>query len=313
MTWAIKRWEFRRLNEEAVEAFRGGRHAEALDLQARAVEIVSEYREEEPQVFAIALNNLADVHLARDDLAAAVPLLQQVLEIRRETLGEHHLDYARSLVKLARSCVKTRDFEAAKRHMREALDIRREALPADDPVLIDCLIDLALLHYNLGEYSTAMPLAGEALERVSEDRGPEYARLLSLVAGTAKRAGAHKRAKERYERALRIQREYSSGRDAALAATLNNLAVFHDDMGDYEEADPLYLQTLEIWEEVYGEDHPSLLEGLTNLAELYSATGRTDEALRVWERALAIVDRMLELVFSNWNTICLIKSNIGRL
>jgi CHAT domain-containing protein/tetratricopeptide (TPR) repeat protein len=297
VTWAIKRWEFRRLNEEAVEAFRGGRYEEALGVQARAVEIVSEYRDEEPQLFAIALNNLADVHLAREDLAAAIPLLQQVLEIRRETLGEDHLDYARSLSKLGGLCKEIHDFEAAKRYMREALEIRREALPVDDPTLTDDLIDLALLYYRLGEQSAALPLAGEALERVKKG-GPTHAALLNLVAGMNKHLGAYKRARELYERALGIEREFMGEEGAGIVGTLNNLAVLHDDMGDYAAAEPLYLQTLDIWGEHYGEDHPNLLVGLTNLAELYSATGRTGEALQVWERALAIVDRTMELVFS---------------
>jgi len=38
--------------------------------------------------------------------------------------------------------------------------------------------------------------------------------------------------------------------------------------GKYDEAEPLYKQSLEIKKKVYGEDHPSIATGLNNLAGL---------------------------------------------
>ena len=42
-----------------------------------------------------------------------------------------------------------------------------------------------------------------------------------------------------------------------LASTLNNLAFLYYDQGRYEEAEPLYLQALEMCKKFLGDKHPN--------------------------------------------------------
>ncbi|CAN0037961.1 unnamed protein product, partial [Ectocarpus sp. 12 AP-2014] len=53
--------------------------------------------------------------------------------------------------------------------------------------------------------------------------------------------------------------------------------------GKYEEADPLYLRSLAIYENAYGPHHPDVAIGLNNRAGLLKSKVR---ALRIFEAAI---------------------------
>ncbi len=54
-----------------------------------------------------------------------------------------------------------------------------------------------------------------------------------------------------------------------VAASLNNLAGLYQDQGRYNEAEPLYQQSLAIRKQQLGKNHPSVAQSLYNLAFLY--------------------------------------------
>jgi kinesin light chain len=73
-------------------------------------------------------------------------------------------------------------------------------------------------------------------------------------------------------------REKTLGRDhAAVAATLNNLAVLHAKRNKFKEAEPLCQRALEIREKVLGNDHPDVAKQLNNLALLCQNQGKYSE------------------------------------
>jgi hypothetical protein len=64
-------------------------------------------------------------------------------------------------------------------------------------------------------------------------------------------------------------------------------------MADPARAEPLYLKSLAIREKLLGAEHPDVATTLKNLAELYRASGRTDEAEPLYRRAVAIAEKVL--------------------
>ncbi|MBI1240135.1 tetratricopeptide repeat protein [Umezakia ovalisporum] len=53
-----------------------------------------------------------------------------------------------------------------------------------------------------------------------------------------------------------------------LATSLNNLALLYESQGQYHQAEPLYLQALEICQQVLGDNHPNTITVSKNLAQL---------------------------------------------
>ncbi|MFM6404221.1 MAG: tetratricopeptide repeat protein, partial [Microcystis sp.] len=63
-----------------------------------------------------------------------------------------------------------------------------------------------------------------------------------------------------------------------VAASLNNLAYLYKSQGRYKEAEPLYLQALDLRKQLLGDNHPHVALSLNNLAGLYYYQGRYTEA-----------------------------------
>ncbi|MFM7881683.1 MAG: tetratricopeptide repeat protein, partial [Microcystis panniformis] len=78
-----------------------------------------------------------------------------------------------------------------------------------------------------------------------------------------------------------------------VATSLNNLALLYSSQGRYTEAEPLYLQALDLRKQLLGDNHPHVATSLNNLAELYRSQGRYTEAEPLYLEALAIAEQAL--------------------
>ena len=79
----------------------------------------------------------------------------------------------------------------------------------------------------------------------------------------------------------------------SLARDLKNLAFLYESQGNYADAEPLYLQALEILYGSLGEDHPNTQTILDNLIIFYQtalAAGLPDTRLRQHPLGSTILD-----------------------
>ena len=165
--------------------------------------------------------------------------------------------------------------------------------------------------YQQGRYGEAEKYLSAALKE-AENFGPEDPRLatsLNNLAGIYVTQGKYAEAEPLYKRSLAIL----GPEHPDVAASLNNLAVLYDNQGRYEEAEPLYQRALAVYEEALGPEHPNTSHGLNNLAALYYSQrrykeaeprlnnlallyyhqGHYEEAEPLYERALAILEKVL--------------------
>lgn len=91
-----------------------------------------------------------------------------------------------------------------------------------------------------------------------------------------------------------------SRRAESSSPSLNNLAELYRNQGKYADAEPLYRQSLAIWEKVLGPDHPDVATSLNNLALLYRAQGKYVEAEPLYKRSLAIREQSLGKTIPLW-------------
>ncbi|MFN5891034.1 MAG: tetratricopeptide repeat protein, partial [Dolichospermum sp.] len=78
----------------------------------------------------------------------------------------------------------------------------------------------------------------------------------------------------------------------ALATSLNNLALLYHNQGKYSEAEPLYLDALEMKRRLFTGDHPNVATSLNNLASLYHKQGKYSEAEPLYLDALEMTKRL---------------------
>ncbi|HEY7124211.1 MAG TPA: FxSxx-COOH system tetratricopeptide repeat protein [Ktedonobacterales bacterium] len=77
------------------------------------------------------------------------------------------------------------------------------------------------------------------------------------------------------------------------ASLLLQIGRYLHQRAQYRGALPLLQQALELYEQVYGSEHPDVARSLNHLADLYLAQGEYEQALPLFERALMIRERAL--------------------
>ncbi len=78
------------------------------------------------------------------------------------------------------------------------------------------------------------------------------------------------------------------------AASLQNLAVLYKNMGQYEKAEPLYLESKAIREKALGRENPAYAESLQNLAGLYQVMGKYEKAQLLLLEGSTVNMRLIE-------------------
>lgn len=97
---------------------------------------------------------------------------------------------------------------------------------------------------------------------------------------------------EYLSKAIELQQEL--GLQTDLVISLNNLAYIYNSQGRCSEAEPLYLQSLELTLHLLGESHPLLANILNNLAGLYYSQGKYSEAEPLFIKALTLTRHLLK-------------------
>ncbi len=150
-----------------------------------------------------------------------------------------------------------------------------------------------------------LPLADlQALIAQTEQKQPDdpllatlYNQMGRLYAGRAERGEAINYQQEQetaigyFRKAIDLQT--ASDQEEDFANSLSWLARLYRLQGRYAEAEPLFLQALDIRQRQLGDDHPDVAASLNSLALLYQGQGRYAEAEPLFLQALAIRQHQL--------------------
>ena len=143
----------------------------------------------------------------------------------------------------------------------------------------------------------------DLIARTEQKKGLQDPSLASLYASMGKiyhrriESGEWENFQQEYELAVDYFKKASalqqeSDMELELSSSLNYLAELYRSQGRYSEAEPLYLQAVEIDRRAIPEDHPSLAICLNNLGGLYQSQGRYSEAEPLYKQALKIDQRL---------------------
>ena len=144
----------------------------------------------------------------------------------------------------------------------------------------------------------------DLIARTEQKKGLQDPSLASLYASMGKiyyrriESGECENFQQEYEwaieylkKAIALQQELDM--ELALSSSLSYLAALYKSQGRYSEAEPLFLQAVEIHRRSLPEDHPDLANYLNNLALLYESQGRYSEAEPLYLQAVEIDRRSL--------------------
>ena len=214
-----------------------------------------------------------------DDLVRAAQIANQAVEIARtihDVVGE-----AGAVYRLA--SIAFFEGDAAKA-LSLALDACGLAKRGSAPVVQAWALNLmGLVHLNAGNHDQALARCLEALDacRLSGDRSDEGT-LLNAIALIYERLGDLDRARATYGDALRLADELHA--DAQRALTLTNLAHLHLTAGNYDQVVLAGRLAIELCRRYAPLFEP---EALAFVAQAHDALGEHDEAVELFDQALA--------------------------
>jgi tetratricopeptide (TPR) repeat protein len=173
-----------------------------------------------------------------------------------------------------------------------------------------------------------LPLADlQALIEQTEKKRPDdpllatlYNQMGRLYAGRSERGEAIDYQQEQetaigyFRKAIDLQT--AIGQEENLASSLTWLAYLYQSQGRYKEAEPLFIQALELRRSLLGDHHPDVATSFNNLAGLYDSQGRYEDAEPLFIQALELRRSLLGEhhpdVASSLNNLAYLHQSQGR-
>jgi tetratricopeptide (TPR) repeat protein len=269
-----------------------GRYDEAARLYEKALSIRKQvFKGKHEQVaeilVALSINAIAD-----GKFQSAEPLLEQGQTMYRSTIGTSHPRYGELLCVLADVRLRQRKVNDAEQLLQEAVEVMQNAFGDSHPKVSDKLALLGVFLIGQERPAQAEPLFQRSLEISKNffgESNPNVCEYMLFVAELKRSNGHEQEADELYAEAIGIyQQERDKKINPDFSEGLLKLIESYEAQGRFDEVESLYQRLLNISRELLGENHPTVVKLLTNLAKLYTDQLRYDSATPLYEDALRI-------------------------
>lgn len=246
---------------------------------------------DQPSLQADLLQTVFEVYQSLGVWERAPALTERILQLRRQTVGEHHLDTYQARQNLANAYFGVGDYDAS--------ISRYESLLADLPEdgdefvsqRIQAMHGLATTLVDSRHTERALEMSEQATEQALALWGEQDKRSLDALAGLAYvrvRSGQLAEALPVFQRVVEGRQQLLGESHPQLIGGMINLGAILGATGNHEEAYDNDQQLLEILTRTHGLRHPSSQRVMTNLAAHMLHLDRTDEAVALLEQALAL-------------------------
>lgn len=275
----------------------GGEAITVRDLLDRGADRMRDALAGQPLVRARFLQTIGAIYTKLGDLPAAVDLVTEGLQLRREGLPSGHPDIIESESMLGVAYRRLGRYSEAEPLLLGVL-AARQSNPDTPPEL------LAVSHSNLGNvfwgqerYDQAEASHRKALairERIDAEASTAQTR--ANVAYSVNNLGVmllsrrrFKEAKPFLERAVEL---FQAEQHPHLAAALNNLGLVERNLSSWANAEQRFRDASAIWDAAFGVDDARSLNARRNLVIEVRARRRYDEAMERAREATAIAERL---------------------
>jgi tetratricopeptide (TPR) repeat protein len=229
---------------------------------------------------------------AGDGTRGAMAEAQQAVSLR-EGLGDNQA-LANTLNLLGNAYLTQGEPMLAKAALQRAVDLYDADPDTDDLDLAPALNNLGIAHEDLGEYDSAKTSFQRSLEIRQSELGPDHpdvAKVLNNLGALARRQNDNVTARSLFEQALAIYNRHPQARNRDVANTIGNLGRIAFADGRYADAEAHGRQALAMRQQADPND-PSTFGDLVTLGMVLQASGRPQEALPIYQRAVSVAQRM---------------------
>ena len=245
---------------------------------------------------ATLLHKVSQAHQGKGDYNSAETMAQKCLDLRKEVLGEKHVDTLYSLRNLGIVFWRQGKNKQAEKITRQALKDFEEILGKEDSSALASINGLANVLYNQGKYEEAKNLHQQALSAREKILGKEHPDTLDSVNNLAlalQEQGEYEATENLHRRALSAREKILGKEHPDTLYSVKNLANVLYSQDKYEAAENLHRRALSAKEGILGQEHPDTLYSVSNLANVLYSQGKYEAAENLHRRALSAREKIL--------------------
>jgi len=205
-------------------------------------------------------------------------LIQAAEQHTHESLEKSPSAKARLLNVLGDVQYKIGDERAAAYLQQEAFMLKKEHsidLTATD------YVQLATAHITLGEFDKALQQLEKATGLINQPKSFDAAYIESVFGNLLRAKGQDSQAIQHYEKALSIIDFINYNTDNWSLDISRNMAICYDNLGQFDKAKSIIEETIKRKQQLFGEEHPALINDNTMLGKLHQKLGHIQDYLTI--------------------------------
>ena len=282
-----------------------GKYDEAIDLEEKCLELHSGPLQSDPDVIAIKFNNLGLNHYQKGNFGRATELIQQALEMGRQTADnqENFASYNNLGLTLMGKTSSTKPLISTKDPLTYFTNLNIQTW------LIQNNIGLILL--KEGSYHRAIEYFEAAILGFRESFGENHFEIptaLSNLGFCLYETGEFDNAIEFFKESLSMRIKLQGSDHPEIALVFGNLGLAYQKKGEIEQAIENIEKALSILEIKVGRKHPNYALILNNLGRCIQDQGDLQKAIEFFKEALGI---QLEVLGENHDQTSVIYNSLG--
>ncbi|MCX5797248.1 MAG: tetratricopeptide repeat protein [Elusimicrobia bacterium] len=286
------RAQWQRLSETSIDLYDQGRYLEALPPAKQAAAIAEKAFGPADLRTAYALDHLGKVYRRTGELETARPLFERAVRITAEALDHDAPMRAHFLDNLAELLMAQGKYDEAEDFYGDSLHLMQRSFGELSAPVSAAYTRLATLYTRWGVYAEAEKLIARLQDINSRIGASDAAMDAAVAAALAEiylKTGRVDQAREPCRRALSLRQRLPHNH-LDLAQSLSGMGLLLLREGRLEEAQRSIQQAVDIHRSSPGADPQGLVEGWLDMAEVYAAQGRTQEAEKLFNSLLPRYD-----------------------
>jgi tetratricopeptide (TPR) repeat protein len=244
---------------------------------------------------AYAHLSLAELYKVQARYAESERHHQQAIRVLRTLAPSGTLQEANTLTSLGDLYLYMGRYQEAELVLKPALAYKESVFGKDHPALVVVLHNLGALYGYQQRYGEAELVHQRVITLKENALGPEHPDLVlsfNSIANVYLEQGRFAEAKNYFARCVAIMEKFSPPREP-LPNCLSGLAIVLKNQGEIEEAEKVQFQVLEVWRQLVGTNHPDYAISQFNIARIYDAQDRRNEADHWYNEALVTAERVM--------------------
>ncbi|MBW8048804.1 MAG: tetratricopeptide repeat protein [Cytophagales bacterium] len=325
--------EWQKLHSLTQQYFQKGHYYKALQYGEKALLQADKEFGKLDTNYANTLTIMGEICYYLGKVDKSINYFEKDQRIRKKILSENNLSYAKTISWLAYLYLTKKNYSESEKLYLEGMKIIKMRLGENNPEYVNFLYSLAVLYQNVGRNREAEEnylRSIEIIETQLSNNHPLYETILSamelLYAGIWESLydsvvvyynnANYKKAIEFLKLALVTIEKGFGKNNPNYTYTLNDLASCYDFLGNYSEAEALFIEAINIDKSILGENDLGYSSHLNNLALHYKQLGRYPEAEELYLEATNIRKTQLgenhPFYAQSLNNLAALYEKIGR-